>query len=43
MKKFSKPFFVELYSDPSGMSATSTEASAVGEYSTTITFELVTL
>ncbi len=39
----SKPFLVELFSDPSGMSTTSAEASAVGEYSTTITFELATL
>lgn len=43
LRVVSKPFLVELFSDPSGMSTASAEASAVGEYSTTITFELVTL
>lgn len=43
LRVVSRPFLVELYSDTSGMSTDSAEASAVGEYSTTITFELVTL
>jgi hypothetical protein len=42
LRVVSKPFLVELYSDPATASTNSVEASAVGAYSTTITFELIT-
>jgi hypothetical protein len=43
LRVVSRSFYIDLYSDPSGMSKNSAEAAAVGEYSATITFVLVTV
>lgn len=43
LRVVSKPFLVELLSDGTGVTPNAFELASVGEYSTTITFELITL
>lgn len=43
LRVVSKPFLVELLSDGTGLATNSFELASVGSYSTSITFELVTL